>query len=64
MPDTIKPLNYDLSLFNLEFGGSWSYDGVVKIDSKIKQDTQELVVNIKELEIKGADVFGENGGGA
>ncbi|KAJ4657494.1 hypothetical protein HRR90_002732 [Exophiala dermatitidis] len=62
LPDTIKPVNYSLSLFNLELGGHWSYDGVVKIDSKVKHETQELVINSKELEINGADVFGKDGG--
>ncbi|EXJ93649.1 glutamyl aminopeptidase [Capronia coronata CBS 617.96] len=57
LPDTIKPLNYDLSLFNLELGGNWSYDGLVKIESKVKSDTQELVINTKELEIKDAQVL-------
>ncbi|KAJ9617224.1 hypothetical protein H2200_000945 [Cladophialophora chaetospira] len=61
LPDTIKPLNYDLSLYNLEFGGNWSYDGTVKIASKVKQDTQELILNTKELEITGADVLGKDG---
>ncbi|EXJ91650.1 glutamyl aminopeptidase [Capronia epimyces CBS 606.96] len=62
LPDTIKPINYDLSLFNLEYGGKWSYDGLVKIDSKVKGDTQELVINSKELEISGADVLSKDGG--
>lgn len=63
LPDTIKPVNYDLSLSNLEFGGSWSYDGLVKITSKVKQATKEVVVNVKELEIKGAEVLGQDGKG-
>lgn len=62
LPDTIKPLNYDLSLFNLEFGGNWSYDGLVKIESKVKSDTKELVINSKELEITGAEVLSKDGG--
>lgn len=63
LPDTIKPVNYNLSLSNLEFGGNWSYDGLVKITSKVKQATKEVVVNVKELEIKGAEVLGQDGGG-
>ena len=62
LPDTIKPLNYDLSLFNLEFGGEWSYDGLVKIDSKVRASTKEFVINTKELEITGAEVLGKDGG--
>jgi aminopeptidase N len=58
---SIKPLNYDLSLFNLEFGGGWTYDGLVKINSKVKSDTQELVINTKELEITKVNVLGKDG---
>ncbi|KIX08936.1 uncharacterized protein Z518_00014 [Rhinocladiella mackenziei CBS 650.93] len=61
LPDTIKPLNYGLSLFNLEFGGCWSYDGLVKIESKVKDETNELVINAKELDIKGAEVLSKDG---
>ncbi len=63
LPDIIKPVNYELSLFNLEFGGKWSYDGLVKIASKVKQATNELVINTNELDIKGAEVLGQDGGG-
>jgi aminopeptidase N len=61
LPDTIKPINYDLSLFNLEFGGDWKYDGIVKIQSQVKSETKELVLNTKEIEITGADVLGKDG---
>ncbi|KAK5280490.1 hypothetical protein LTR40_006276 [Exophiala xenobiotica] len=64
LPDIIKPVNYDLSLFNLEFGGTWSYDGLLKIASKVKQATNELVINTNELDIKGAEVLGQDGGAA
>jgi hypothetical protein len=56
LPDTVKPLNYDLSLFNLEFGGSWGYDGLVKIDAHVSP-TKEVVLNTKELEITSAYVL-------
>jgi hypothetical protein len=57
----IKPTNYNLSLFDLEFGGVWSYRGLVKIDSKITEATGEIVINTKELEIQSAEVFGGDG---
>lgn len=60
LPDTIKPTNYHLSLYNLNFS-DWGYDGIVRIHSKVKQDTQELVLNTKELDITGADVLGKDG---
>jgi hypothetical protein len=53
---SVKPLNYNLSLFDLEFGGGWSYNGTVKIDAAVKKASKEIVVNSKELEIKGASL--------
>jgi hypothetical protein len=61
MDSRIKPANYNLSLFDLEFGGKWSYKGLVKIDTKIAESTEEIVINTKELEIQSAEVFGEDG---
>lgn len=57
----IKATNYNLSLFDLEFGGKWSYSGLVKIDSKIAESTDEIVINTKELDILSAEVFGADG---
>ena len=62
-PYSIKPTHYDLSLFNLEFGGEWSFDGLVKIHSKVKSDTEELVINVKELQISSVEVYGNDGSG-
>jgi aminopeptidase N len=56
LPNTIKPLNYDLSLYNLEFGGSWGYDGLVKIQAQVSP-TKEVVLNTKELRIISAHVM-------
>ena len=57
----IKPLNYNLSLFDLEFGGKWAYSGLIKIYSKITEQTDKIVINTKELEIQSAEVFSEDG---
>jgi hypothetical protein len=54
---SIKPSNYDLSLSNLEFGGGWGYDGLVKIESDVKTSTDEVVLNVKHLEIKDVEVL-------
>ena len=61
MDSRIKPINYNLSLFDLEFGGKWGYRGLVKIDTKVTEQTEEIVINTKELEIQSAEVFGEDG---
>ena len=52
--DSVKPLNYNLSLFDLEFGGGWGYNGTVKIDATVQKASRKIVVNSKELEIKSA----------
>lgn len=59
---SIKPTNYDLSLFNLELSGGWGYDGLVKIDAEVKSSTDEVVLNTKHLEIMGVEVSGKDGG--
>lgn len=51
---SIKPLNYDLSLSNLQFSGDWKYDGLVKVAAKVQQGTDEVVVNVKDIKITGA----------
>ena len=58
---SIKPTNYNLSLFNLEFGGKWGYSGLVKIDAKVSEAAEEVVINAKELEIQSAEVFSGDG---
>jgi hypothetical protein len=57
----IKPVNYNLSLFDLEFGGKWGYNGIVKIDAKVSEATSEVVINTKELEITGCEVYEKDG---
>ena len=57
LPNHIKPLNYNLSLSNLQFSGNWQYDGVVNISSKVQQDTDEIVLNVKDVKITDASVY-------
>lgn len=52
----VKPTNYNLSLYDLEFGGSWSYQGTVKIDVEVKVDTKEITLNTFRLKIQSAEV--------
>ncbi len=61
LPAAIKPFNYDLSLFDLEFGGNWGYKGLVKIDAKVSEDVDKIVINTKELEIQKAKVLSKDG---
>lgn len=50
----MKPSNYSLSLFDLEIGGQWSYNGIVKIDAEVKKASKEIVLNSKQLELNKA----------
>jgi aminopeptidase N len=54
---SVKPVHYDISLWNLEFGGDWKYKGLVKIDTRIIKATKEIVLNAKELDIQGAKLW-------
>jgi aminopeptidase N len=57
LPGTIKPINYDISLYDLELGGQFSYQGTVKILSKIVTSSNQIVLNSHQLKIHSADVF-------
>ncbi|KAH8691108.1 peptidase family M1-domain-containing protein [Talaromyces proteolyticus] len=61
LPDVLKPKHYDLSLFDLELGGSWSYRGTVKIETSIVRPTQEIVLNANDITVQEARVLADNG---
>lgn len=54
--NSVKPTHYKLSLSGLKFSGSWSYNGIVEIDTKITGQTDEVVLNAKEIDIQDADI--------
>jgi hypothetical protein len=54
-------VHYDISLFNLELGGAWTYHGIVKIDLKVISPTGELVLNSEEIEVKSAEISDPKG---
>jgi len=56
LPDSVKPINYDISLYDIELGGEWSYEGTVGILARVTESTKELVLNSIDLEIHGAEV--------
>lgn len=56
LPDVVKPINYDLSLYDLELGGNFSYQGTVSILAKIIRSTNEIVLNSHQLIIHSAEV--------
>lgn len=56
-----KPINYHVSLFDLQLGSSWEYKGVVKIDAKVTRPTKEIVLNSKEINVQTAEVLRKDG---
>ncbi|KAF1811011.1 hypothetical protein P152DRAFT_438711 [Eremomyces bilateralis CBS 781.70] len=57
LPDTVKPVNYELSIYDLELGGAFSYAGTVKIALDIVKSAKEIVLNTHQLEIQTAELF-------
>ncbi|EKG11117.1 Peptidase M1 alanine aminopeptidase/leukotriene A4 hydrolase [Macrophomina phaseolina MS6] len=60
LPDTVKPSNYAISLYDLEFGGAFGYQGTVTISSEIRKPTKEIVLNSHQLKIHEASVVTEH----
>jgi len=56
LPDNIKPVHYDISLFDLELGGAFSYQGSVSILCKILKSSKEITLNTHLLKIHSAEV--------
>ncbi|KAI1006473.1 Aminopeptidase 2 [Podosphaera aphanis] len=54
LPDTFRPVNYAISLSNLEFGGNFNYMGTVTILSTINRSSKELTLNAHQLKILSA----------
>jgi aminopeptidase N len=48
---SVKPSNYNISLFNLQRKAPWTYQGRVIIDLAVKKPTRSLTFNTHELKI-------------
>ncbi|KAH0208297.1 hypothetical protein KCU86_g8223, partial [Aureobasidium melanogenum] len=59
LPDVVKPSNYAISVFDLELGGSWTYQGKVDIDVEVKQETKEITLNTHQLKLQSAQISTE-----
>lgn len=55
---SIKPINYDLSLYDLELGGAFTFQGTVKIQIDIKSSIKRIILNAYQLKVNSADVKG------
>ncbi|KAL9004377.1 MAG: hypothetical protein Q9188_002822, partial [Gyalolechia gomerana] len=56
----VKPLNYNISLYDLELGGDFNYKGIVRIQIQVKGRTKEIVVNAHRLEIYDVELSSES----
>ncbi|KAK4674907.1 hypothetical protein QC764_503000 [Podospora pseudoanserina] len=50
LPDTFKPVHYDLVITDLDFT-TWSYKGTVTIEGQLTKPTTEIVLNTLELKL-------------
>lgn len=53
-----KPSHYAISLYDIEFGGKFSYKGTVSISTNITKDDgfSELVLNAHQLKVHSAEL--------
>lgn len=56
LPENVRAVNYDLSIYDIELGGAFSYQGVVNILAKITKGTKEVVLNSHLLKIHSAEI--------
>ncbi|KAK2741427.1 hypothetical protein FQN55_008343 [Onygenales sp. PD_40] len=61
LPDVAKPTHYDLSLFNLNLGDSWAYNGKVNITTQVIRKTNEITLNAKEITVDKAELSSGSG---
>ena len=60
LPDNVKPVNYDISIHDIELGGAYSYQGTVEISVRILKSTKEIVLNSHQLKIHSAQISVES----
>ncbi|QIX02058.1 hypothetical protein AMS68_007575 [Peltaster fructicola] len=61
LPDDVKPVNYDISLFDLQSGEPWTYQGKVNIELNVKKATKTVILNSHQLKLHSAELFTEAG---
>ena len=54
---SVRPTNYKLSLHSLELGGSWTYQGTLRIALKVNQSAKEIVLNAYQLKLHSAELL-------
>ncbi|MCJ1345080.1 hypothetical protein MMC31_003285 [Peltigera leucophlebia] len=56
LPQIVKPIHYDLSIYELELGGGFTFQGTVKIQVEIKEPTREITLNAIDIKVHEANV--------
>ncbi|KAL8872482.1 MAG: hypothetical protein Q9174_001896 [Haloplaca sp. 1 TL-2023] len=57
----VKPINYDIALYDLELGGSFGYKGIVKVELHVKKPSKHITINAFELKIQEAKISPQDG---
>ena len=57
--DRVKPVNYSLSLYDLELGGAFTFQGTVKIEISIKSPVKQIFLNAYQLKVNSAQIAGD-----
>lgn len=52
LPTDIKPVNYAISIYDLELGGAFSFHGTVSITANILKSTNSITLNSKKLKLQ------------
>jgi len=53
---TVKPINYAISIFDIELGGAYSFRGRVSITAKILKSIKSITLNAHQLKIYSSEV--------
>ncbi|KAK3701560.1 hypothetical protein LTR37_015414 [Vermiconidia calcicola] len=61
LSDDVKPTNYTISLFDLQQGEPWTYQGQCDIDLQIKNSVKSITLNTHELKLHSASLAAESG---
>jgi len=61
LPTDVKPTNYAISLYDLQSGEPWTYQGTVNIDLEVRKSVKSITLNTHELKVHSAEVSSEAG---
>lgn len=61
LPDNVKPVSYDISLYDLQLTEPWDYSGTIQIELVIKKATKSITLNANQLRLQSAEITLETG---